>query len=458
MTTTVFKGDSPPITSMDDLLAHFRSGEKPRERWRIGTEHEKIPFYRSTHQPVPYEGERGIGAMLDLFHTRFGWSPVREGGNVIALTRGQASITLEPGGQLELSGAPLSTSHETCMELGQHLREVSEISEEMGVAFLNMGRNPSVLSPDMPWMPKERYAIMREYLSGRGTMALDMMLGTATVQVNIDYGDEADMVHKMRAAMGVAPLLTAIYANSPFAGGAPTGYLSTRSRIWEDTDKHRTGFFDGLFSPDFGYRAYVEYALDVPMFFIHRDGHYLNMAGHSFRRFMDEGYQGHIATMEDWELHLTTIFPMVRLKKYIELRMADVGPLGMICAFPALARGLFYDDQALAETGVLASAFCGESTTELTRLESAAAREGLRAQSNGRAFREWARELLDICKGGLQRLGAQDALGEDERGYLHPLEKIVDSGTTLADGLLKRYHGDWGGGIDGAFTTPDTLF
>jgi glutamate--cysteine ligase len=455
MTTTIFKGDSPPITSLDDLERHFRAGEKPRERWRIGTEHEKLPFFRNGHQPLPYGGENGILAVLETLRSRFGWQPVFEGEHLIALTREEASITLEPGGQLELSGAALASAHGTCAELSVHLREIHAVAEELGLLFLNLGRNPVVPSDRMPWMPKERYSIMRRYLPTRGSMALDMMVGTGTVQTNIDYADEADMARKLRVGHALAPFLLALFANSPFAGGRPTGYLSSRTRVWQDTDPDRSGFVPGVFQEGFGYRAYVEYALDVPMFFIHRNGRYLDCSGHSFRRFIEEGLEGHQANLEDWALHLTTLFPHVRVKQYLELRMVDVGPLEMICAFAALTRGLFYDATALAEAELLVKPL---PPGQLPLLETEAARHGLRGTALERPIRDWARDLLAIARGGLERLDVRNGAGATEAGLLAPLEGIVDSGRTLADELLALYEGPWQRRIEEIFDSPLILF
>jgi len=448
MTTTVFKGDSPRVSSPEDLLQHFRAGEKPRERWRIGTEHEKLLFSRKTHQPLPFGGERGIFAVLEGFRTRFGWQPVREGENVIALTRGEASITLEPGGQFELSGATLASAHATCAELGVHVQEMKEVAEHLDLVMLMVGRNPVIPSARMPWMPKERYAIMRRYLPTRGSMAPDMMLGTGTVQTNIDYADEADMGRKLRVAMAASPCLTALFANSPFAEGRPTGYLSTRSLVWEHTDPDRSGFIPGVFEPGFGYREYMEYALDVPMFFIHRNGHYLDYGGRSFRRFMEEGLDGHQATAEDWALHLTTLFPLVRVKQYIELRMADVGPLNMICAFAAITRGLLYDDTALAEADALLGRI---PPADFPALQHEAGRVGLRALAQGRSLQDWSRDLLRIAQEGLERLNVKDGWGENEAKLLDPLQRIVETGKTLADELLERYEHEWNHRIDAIF-------
>lgn len=455
MTTSVFKGNSPLIQSIDDLIQHFREGETPRESWKIGTEHEKMAFARKTWEPVPYEGERGILAVLSEFHTRFGWEPILEGENLIALSRGESSITLEPGGAIELSGAALPTAHDTCRELGTHLREMKEISEELDLVLLTLGRNPIVPSEKMPLMPKARYGIMQRYLPTRGDMALDMMRGTGTVQTNIDYSDEEDMSRKLRAGHALSPFLIALYANSPFAEGSLTGFLSTRSQVWRHTDPGRCGFIPGVLEPGFGYREYAEYALDVPMFFIFREGRYLDYAGKSFRRFMEEGLEGHKATLEDWELHLTTLFPLVRLKQYLELRMADTGPLDMICSFSALTRGLFYDETALGEVeGLLGQIPVGL----FPNLEGDAAQDGLRASVMGKPLRDWCADLLDIASAGLNRLDACDSGGENEAKFLSPLWEIVESGKTQADRLLETWAGEWGNRIEPIFESSQYTF
>lgn len=455
MTTSVFKGDSPLIQSTEDLIQHFKEGETPRESWKIGTEHEKMAFARKTREPVPYEGEQGILAVLNGFHTRFGWEPILEGETLIALSRGESSITLEPGGAIELSGAALPTSHDTCGELGTHLREMKEISEDLDLVLLTLGRNPIIPSEKMPLMPKERYGIMQRYLPTRGDMALDMMRGTGTVQTNIDYSDEMDMSRKLRAGHLLSPFLIALYANSPFAEGAPTGFLSTRSQVWRHTDPDRCGFVPGALEAGFGYREYAEYALDVPMFFIFRDGRYVDYAGKSFRRFVEEGLDGHQATREDWELHLTTLFPLVRLKQYLELRMADTGPLDMICSFSALTRGLFYDDTALGEVEHLLG---GIPVGLFPKMEGDAARDGMRASVLGKPLRDWCADLVDIAAGGLERLDAPDSRGEDEAKYLSPLREIVESGKTQADRLLEAWAGEWGKRIEPIFESSQYTF
>jgi glutamate--cysteine ligase len=448
MTTSQFTGTSPRIESAADLLLYFQAGEKPKALWRVGTEHEKLGFLRDTHGPLAYEGPRGVRALLEGFSRRFGWQPVLEGSTVIALTRDQASITLEPGGQFELSGAPLVSTHDARAELDRHLAELTALSRDLGVLWLNLGRNPVVPSARMPMMPKERYGIMRRYLPTRGAQALDMMMGTGTVQTNFDYGSERDMARKMRLAMAVAPFITALYANSPFAEGRPTGMLSARANVWRHCDPDRCGIIPSVFREDFGYQDYVNYALDVPMFFIHRAGHYRDTAGCSFREFMERGIDGERPTQEDWSLHLTTLFPEVRLKSFIELRMADVGSPDMIVALAALTRGLFYDESSLKEAGFLLRTLRPEHMPEL--LEQAI-RHGIRGQALGSPMRDWLRDLLQIARAGLERLNVLNTEGRSETVHLEPLQEIVDSGQTQADRLLARYETAWHRSIDPIF-------
>jgi glutamate--cysteine ligase len=440
MTTSQFTGTSPRIESADDLLLSFRAGEKPRALWRVGTEHEKLGFIRITGKPIPYEGPEGIRSLLEGFVRRYGWQPVMEGPNIIALTRDQASITLEPGGQFELSGAPLASAHEGRVELNRHISELSALSRELGLVWLNVGRNPYVPSAEMPLMPKERYAIMRSYLPTRGALAMDMMMGTGTVQTNFDYANEKDMARKMRLAMASGPFLTALYANSPFAEGKPTGMRSTRANVWRAVDPDRCGILPSVFREDFGYQDYVDFALDVPMFFIHRGGHYRDTSGRSFREFLDRGLDGERPTQEDWTLHLTTLFPEVRLKSFIELRMADVGSPAMIVALAALTRGLFYDDSSLKEANFLLRTVRPEHMPEIT---DQAIRYAIQGKALGRTIQDWLRDLLQIARAGLERLNVMDAEGRPETALLEPLQEIVDSGMTQADRLLMRYETDW---------------
>ncbi|MBI4082923.1 MAG: glutamate--cysteine ligase [Candidatus Lambdaproteobacteria bacterium] len=454
MTSGTFAGYSEPIGSLADLRQTFERGEKPREAWRIGTEHEKLGFYRESHRPIPYEGPGGIREILGEFATRFGWEPVTEEGNLIALSRGMAAISLEPGGQLELSGAPLLSVHETCRELRRHLAEIKQITDPLGISWLALGENPLVPREAMPWMPKQRYRIMARYLPTRGARALDMMVSTATVQTNFDYGSEADMVRKMRAAQSLGPFLNSLFANSPFAAGRPTGLLSSRAEIWTATDNDRCGHLPFVYRDDFGYDAYIQYALDVPMFFIHREGRYLDYAGRSFREFMAQGFDGHTATQADWLLHLSTLFPEVRLKNYIELRMCDVGPVPMICALAALTRGLFYDATALDEALLLVRGMAG---ADYAAIQAQARRLGLRGQALGRPIGEWCREMLAIARGGLRRLALRNDRGETEEKHLEPLERIVAAGKTQADVLLELYEGPWGRRLEPLFTSEPLL-
>jgi len=446
MTTTIFSGESAAIDHPEELLLFFRSSEKPSSEWRIGTEHEKLGFDLTSHQPLAYEGERGIRKVLEGFAERFDWSPVWEGENLIALLRRQASITLEPGGQLELSGAPLYSAHDTCRELQEHLQETRTISEELGVGWLGLGRNPVVASKDMPWMPKERYAIMRSYLHTRGEMAHDMMLGTATVQTNLDYASEEDMARKTRVSMAFSPIINTLFANSPFAEGKATGLQSTRAQVWRHMDNDRCGIPEFMLRDGFTYQEYVDYALDVPMFFIHREGHYLDYSGRSFRKFLETGMDGHVATQEDWLLHLTTIFPEVRVKNVLELRMADVGPAPFICALAALSRGMLYDATALSE----AEALTNKLPMELYNGQrESLLQEGLGSMVAGKPVQNWAEDLLDIAASGLERLNCLDENGENEVKYLAPLLQVVTSGKTQAQAMLELWNGEWQGDLMG---------
>ena len=335
-------GKSEPITDFRQLAEHLEEGCKPVEDWRIGTEHEKFVFKLDTLEPVPYDGPWGIGKFLEGLQ-RFGWQPVMEHGNAIALTTGDCNISLEPGGQLELSGAPLENIHQTCDEVHTHLAQVKEVAGELGVGLVGAGFIPKWKRDEIPWMPKGRYKIMRDYMPKKGGLGLDMMLRSCTVQVNLDFGSEADMVEKFRVSMALQPVATALFANSPFTEGKPNGWQSFRSHIWEDTDPDRSGVLPFVFDGDMGFQRYVDYALDVPMYFVYRDGEYIDVSGQSFRDFLKgelAGRPGEIATMSDWSDHLTTIFPEVRLKKFLEMRGADAGPWRRLCALSAMWTGL----------------------------------------------------------------------------------------------------------------------
>ncbi|PJK01651.1 glutamate--cysteine ligase [Lysobacteraceae bacterium NML03-0222] len=438
------------VTDRAQLVEVIASGEKPRSDWRIGTEHEKFGFRLDDLRPPEYAGERGIRALLTGLQ-RFGWQPYEEDGHLIALSRDGASVTLEPAGQLELSGAPLESIHETCREVGGHLREVREVADELGLGFLGMGFQPKWRREDMPWMPKGRYKIMRQYMPKVGGLGLDMMTRTCTVQVNLDYASEADMVKKFRVSLALQPVATALFADSPFTDGTPNGYLSYRSHIWTDTDPDRTGMLDFVFEDGFGYERYVDYLLDVPMYFSYRQGQYLDLAGKSFRDFMQgklAELPGELPTLRDWNDHMTTAFPEVRLKKYLEMRGADSGPWGRICALPAFWVGLLYDDAALDAAWDLVKDFTLEERNAL--------RDGVPAQALGLPFRggkvqDLAIEALKISAAGLQRRAMHNASGQDESAFLSTLIEMAEAGQTAAERKLALYHGEWGGEIDPVF-------
>ena len=433
-----------PIESVDDLLAWFRAGETPQPEWRVGTEHEKIGLYADTLERVPYEGERGIGALLEAVRAKVGWAPIMEGEHLIGLKQGGASITLEPGGQIELSGAPLRTARDTCREFNSHVDMLNEVSESFGIVWLGIGADPVHSVPEIPVMPKARYDIMRAYMPKRGKQGLDMMHATATVQANFDYASESDMAEKMRMAMGIGPLVSALFANSPIAAGEESGFVSKRVHVWRDVDPDRCGMLEFVFDDGFGYRDYLEWALDVPMYFVVRGGRYHAAHSVTFRQFMESGFEGEVATIADWDLHLTTLFPEVRLKQIIEVRGADSVPRDLICALPALYKGLFYDDQARAEaTDLVADWGPGERTEALERV----ALDGLEARVAGQPILERARALVEISKGGLDRLVATGLSEEAEDVFLAPLRAIVDSGRSPGREVLDRWRGVWQGDL-----------
>jgi len=429
-----------PIASTDDLVAYFRQGEKPRERWRIGTEHEKIGVYAKSGERVPYEGERGIGAVLERIAAADAWKPVSEDGKLIALTKDGASITLEPGGQIELSGAPLATIRETCAEFNGHVDLVKRMSADLGIEWLALGIDPFHEVDRIPVMPKARYEIMRSYLPTRGELPLEMMHATATVQANFDYGDEADMASKLRMAMGTSPIVSAIFANSSLSGGRVNGFSSRRVEIWRHTDPDRCGILPFVFRPDFGYRDYVEWALDVPMFFVVRDHEYLPAGGITFRRFLGDGFAEQSATLADWDVHLTTVFPEVRLKRFIEVRGADCGPRGLICALPALWKGVFYDPEALAAAWDLVASWSLEQREEAL---AEVARHGLAARIGGRPVLELARAFTAISSDGLRRIAERGETDADERRFLEPVLELLDDGRSCGEVLAERWQGEW---------------
>lgn len=457
MSTRVDGPISPIIESRDELVADLEAGSKPKSDWRIGTEHEKFGFYLSDHAPVPYAGERGISVLLGTLKDRFGWDAVTENGNIIALRRKDCpkggSISLEPGGQLELSGAPLETLHETYEELRQHLVEVGEVGGELGIGFLGLGFSPKWTLAETPVMPKERYRIMARYMPKRGKRGLDMMFRTATVQVNLDFGDEADMVAKMRVGLALQPVATALFANSPFTEGKPNGFQSYRAEIWRDTDPDRTGLLPFVFEPGMGFERYVDYALDVPMYFVYRDERYIDVAGASFRDFLEgrlAALPGARPTLEDWADHLTTLFPDVRLKRFLEMRGADAGSFAEICALPALWTGLLYDKEALDGALALIKDWTGQ---ERQGLRDAVPRLGLKTPFRGGTLRAAGREMVGLALGGLQRRARLDRNGEDESKALQPLIETVEEGRSPADRLLAAYRGPWHGDIDKFFDT-----
>lgn len=440
-----------PITSRDDLVAAIERGEKPRSEWRIGTEHEKFPFHTADHSPVPYEGPHGIRAMLEGLQ-RFGWQPVMEGEHIIGLeNEGLGNISLEPGGQFELSGAPLVSLHQTCSEVHDHLAQVKEVAAEHGIGFLGLGFTPNWRRDDIPVMPKGRYKIMTEYMKKVGTMGLDMMYRSCTVQVNLDFATEADMVKKLRVAVALQPLATALFANSPFMEGKPNGYLSYRSHVWTDTDNARAGMVPFIFEEGFGYERWVDYALDVPMYFVHRDGKYIDVTGQSFRDFLKgelPGFPGQLPTRGDWNNHLTTIFPEARLKHYMEMRGADGGPWARICALPAFWVGLLYSQSSLDAAWDLVKDWTAE---ERQKLRDDVPRLALHAPFRGGKLLDVAREIVALSHAGLTERAEQDGVGADETIFLRSVMETVETGRSPAEEMLALYHGRWNGSIDPVF-------
>ena len=440
-----------PITSKRQLVEYLESGNKPLEQWRIGTEHEKFGFTWDDLKPLPYEGGRGIRALLDGLTRDFAWTPVLEHDKPIALTKDGCSITLEPGGQFELSGAPLESIHQTCNEVHRHLMEVKHVAEPLGIGMLGMGFQPKWRREDIPWMPKGRYQIMRDYMPKKGQLGLDMMLRTCTVQVNLDYASEADMVRKFRVSLALQPVATALFANSPFTHGQPNGFRSYRSHIWTDTDPDRCGILPFVFEPGMGFERYVDHVLDVPMYFVYRDGEYLDASGQSFRDFLAgrlPALPGEIPTTSDWTDHLTTLFPEVRLKKFLEMRGADGGPWWRLCALPALWVGLLYDQVALDAAWELCKDW---SQAEHQALRDEVPRQGLQAPFRRGTVQDLARQVVTIAVEGLKRRARALAFISDESHFLAPLQEVADSGLTAADRALEAFAGRWGGNVDHAF-------
>jgi glutamate--cysteine ligase len=441
------------ISTREDLVSYLESGCKPKSDWKLGTEHEKFGYTLNNLRPLPYEGKHGIRAILTGLADEFGWRPVMEEGLPIALLDDTgASITLEPGGQLELSGAVLDSIHQTCTEVNTHLKQVQAVSEPLGIAFLGMGFHPKWPREDMEWMPKARYRIMRDYMDKVGTLGQDMMARTCTVQVNLDFGSEADMVKKFRASLALQPIATALFANSPFTDGKPNGYLSYRSHVWEDTDPDRTGMLPWVFDDDMGFEKYTDYMLNVPMYFVYREGRYIDASGQSFRDFLDgklPALPGERPTLKDWEDHLTTAFPEVRLKRILEMRGADGGPWARLCALPAIWAGLLYHQPSLDAAWDITRDWDME---ERLKLREEVPRLGLQASIRGRTVREIAVEVLELASAGLAARSYLNAAGDNETGFLAPLQEVAERGFTPAERKLRLYANEWGGSIDPVFT------
>ncbi|RLP22991.1 glutamate--cysteine ligase [Mesorhizobium sp. YM1C-6-2] len=446
--------DSRPIESIDELVAHLAEGNKPREKWRIGTEHEKFPFYVDGNAPVPYGGERGIRAILEGMQHKLGWDPIVDAGRIIGLVEptGQGAISLEPGGQFELSGAPLETIHQTCREGNAHLAQVREIAEPLGIRFLGLGGSPKWTLAETPKMPKSRYEIMTRYMPKVGTKGLDMMYRTCTIQVNLDFESEADMRRKMQVSLKLQPLATALFANSPFTEGQPNGLVSWRGDIWRDTDNQRSGLKEFCFAQDFGFFDYVDWALDVPMYFVIRDGEYHDMTRYSFRQFLageaSGDMPGVVPEIGDWANHLSTLFPDVRLKRFLEMRGADGGPWRRICALPAFWVGLLYDGEALDAAEALTRDW---TYGDVKAMRDAVPAEGIGTEFRGRTLREVAREVLAISRQGLKNRARMNRDGYDETSFLNTLDEVVSRGTTSAEEMLSAYHTRWGGSIEPVF-------
>ncbi|WP_119167718.1 glutamate--cysteine ligase [Algihabitans albus] len=441
-----------PIECKAQLVEYLEAGCKAADDWRIGTEHEKFAFDQQTLKPLPYEdptgGAKSIRRILEALAERFGWSAIAENGKPIALTKNGCNITLEPGGQVELSGAPLETIHQTCDEVHTHLHQVKEICGPVGVGMIGLGFAPTWTRADMPWMPKNRYEIMKSYMPKRGKLGLDMMLRSCTVQTNLDFASESDMVRKFRVSLALQPVATALFANSPFVEGRPSGFLSYRSHIWTDTDPDRTGVPQFVFEDGMSFERYVDYALDVPMYFVYREGRYLDASGQSFRDFMAgrlPALPGETPSESDWADHLTTLFPEVRLKRFLEMRGADGGPWKRLCALPALWVGLLYDADSLTAAEELIAGWTAE---DHQRLRDEVPRLGLATEApGGGVLRDLAQRMLDASAQGLKSRERLDSAGESEVHFLNTLREIVESGLSPAERKLETYRGRWNGDL-----------
>ncbi len=446
--------DMTPIETREELVAWFEAGCKPASQYRIGTEHEKFAFTVEGHRPVAYDGRRSIRALLEGMQHLLGWEPIMEGDNIIGLAdvTGGGAISLEPGGQFELSGAPVETVHQTSTELMAHLAQVKEIARPLGIEFLGIGMTPNWTRADMPKMPKGRYRIMTAYMPKVGSLGLDMMYRTCTVQTNLDFSSEADMVKKLRVSLALQPVATALFANSPFTEGKPNGFLSFRSEIWRDTDPDRSGMLPWAFDPGMGFEAYVDYALDVPMYFVKRGDRYIDVAGKSFRDLMQgrlADLPGERATISDWANHISTIFPEVRLKRYLEMRGADGGPWRRLPALPAYWVGLLYDDAALDAAWEMVK---GWSAQDRQAFRDQVPRLGFKANVHGRSALDLAKATLALAEAGLRRRRRLDSNGHDETRYLRPLQEFVARAITPAEELLEKFHGPWKGSVDPVFS------
>ncbi|MBF0126128.1 MAG: glutamate--cysteine ligase [Magnetococcales bacterium] len=444
--------DLVPVRSKERLVTWMEGGCKPVAEWRVGTEHEKFGFYKQDLRPIPYDGPVGVEKLLLEMAARFGWTLEQEGGRPVALRQKKAAITLEPGGQVELSGAPVADIHAAKAEIDEHLHQLGQVCRDLGIAFLGIGTQPKWSFQEIPWVPKGRYRVMREYLPTRGALSLDMMTRTGTVQANLDFSDEGDMVRKFRVALALQPLVTALFANSPFIDGRPTGFLSYRAQIWRHTDPDRCGWLPFVFEEGFGFERYVEHALQTPMLFLYREGRYQGGGGVPFQRFLEGRHPllpGVFATFADWELHLSTLFPEVRLKRYLETRGADSGNSATLCALPAFWKGILYHEESMEACWELVRDWTLE---EQARIHELVPRLALKTPiPGGRDLRDLALEVLPCAVEGLTLHGRRNARGCDETVYLKPLMDIAESGVTPAERMLLAYHGRWGGSVDPVF-------
>jgi len=428
------------IENKSQMIDHLASGCKPLSEWRIGTEHEKIGFYTSTLKPLEYRG--GIEPILNKLQ-RFNWEPIFEDGNIIALKRNGASISLEPGGQLELSGAPLENVHQTCSEVSRHLKEVKEVADEIDIGFISLGFRPDTRLEDVPIMPKGRYKIMREYMQKVGTLGREMMFRTCTVQTNLDFSSESDMVKKFRVSLALQPIATALFANSPFTNGKLNGYKSYRSRVWLDTDNDRTGMLPFVFDEGFGFEQYVDYALDVPMYFINRGGNYIDVSGSSFKDFIKGNLKelpSEKPSLSDFDDHLSTIFPEVRLKTFLEMRGSDTGPWSELCAMPAFWVGLLYNNSSLEAAWDLIKDWTSQ---ERNQLRYEVPLTGLQTQFRGKPIIELVNECLNMSRFGLNARSRINGHGDNESIFLQKLYEFTKTGKTNADKLIHKYNNDW---------------